>query len=184
MTPGDYYESGTGWFASRDVRGDFGAWRVVGARHARTGSALRQRDLERTPRVDRMELGGRSIGSSAYDRRSGVDTCVGAVDRERDSAGAAARVHRALPPAHDPFESLLPPGGIKLTPRHYAYIKIAEGCNHRCTFCIIPSLRGRLVSRPIADVLREAEALVSAGVKELLPPKVFSKGQEEPALQT
>ena len=77
-------------------------------------------------------------------------------------------VHRVLPPAHDPFESLIPPGGIKLTPRHYAYIKIAEGCNHRCTFCIIPSLRGRLVSRPIADVLREAEALVSAGVKELL----------------
>ena len=72
-------------------------------------------------------------------------------------------VHRALPSAHEPFESLRPAGGIKLTSRHYAYIKIAEGCNHRCTFCIIHSLRGRLVSRPIAAVQREAAALVSAG---------------------
>src|SRR4051794_30236484 len=77
-------------------------------------------------------------------------------------------VHRVAPPAHDPFVDLVPPEGIKLTPRHYAYLKISEGCNNRCTFCIIPKLRGDLVSRPAADVLREAERLVKAGVKELL----------------
>src|SRR5207302_7496552 len=77
-------------------------------------------------------------------------------------------VHRAAPPAHDPFVDLVPPEGIKLTPRHYAYLKISEGCNNRCTFCIIPKLRGDLVSRPAAAVLREAEQLVKAGVKELL----------------
>src|SRR5882757_3639900 len=77
-------------------------------------------------------------------------------------------VHRAAPPQHDPFLDLVPPEGIKLTPRHYAYLKISEGCNNRCTFCIIPKLRGDLVSRPAADVLREAEKLVTAGVKELL----------------
>ena len=77
-------------------------------------------------------------------------------------------VHKHLPKPHDPFEDLVPPQGIKLTPRHYAYLKISEGCNHRCTFCIIPSLRGDLVSRPIGEVLREAEKLVDAGVKELL----------------
>jgi ribosomal protein S12 methylthiotransferase len=79
-----------------------------------------------------------------------------------------AAVHRASPPAHDPFVDLVPPEGIKLTPRHYAYVKISEGCNNRCSFCIIPKLRGDLVSRPAADVLREAERLVKAGVKELL----------------
>ncbi|MTW16199.1 30S ribosomal protein S12 methylthiotransferase RimO [Rhodoplanes serenus] len=77
-------------------------------------------------------------------------------------------VHRAVPPPHDPFLDLVPPQGVKLTPRHYAYLKISEGCNNRCTFCIIPKLRGDLVSRPAADVLREAEKLVAAGVKELL----------------
>ncbi|MFT5259770.1 MAG: ribosomal protein S12 methylthiotransferase [Saprospiraceae bacterium] len=77
-------------------------------------------------------------------------------------------VHQALPPKHDPFVDLLPPGGIKLTPRHYAYLKISEGCNHRCSFCIIPSLRGDLVSRPVNEILDEAQALVDAGVKELL----------------
>ena len=77
-------------------------------------------------------------------------------------------VHRAVPPQHDPFVDLVPPQGIKLTPRHYAYLKISEGCNNRCSFCIIPKLRGDLVSRPAADVLREAEKLVAAGVKELL----------------
>jgi ribosomal protein S12 methylthiotransferase len=79
-----------------------------------------------------------------------------------------AAVHRAAPPAHDPFLDLVPPQGVKLTPRHYAYLKISEGCNNRCSFCIIPKLRGDLVSRPAADVLREAERLVKAGVKELL----------------
>src|SRR5690606_26394291 len=72
------------------------------------------------------------------------------------------------PPEHDPFLDLVPPQGIKLTPRHYAYLKISEGCNNRCSFCIIPALRGDLASRPAADVLREAERLVKAGVKEIL----------------
>ncbi len=77
-------------------------------------------------------------------------------------------VHEAAPPAHDPFVDLVPEQGVRLTPRHYAYLKISEGCANRCTFCIIPALRGDLVSRPIGDVLREAEKLAKAGVKELL----------------
>ena len=77
-------------------------------------------------------------------------------------------VHEHLPRPHDPFTDLVPPQGIKLTPRHYAYLKISEGCNHRCTFCIIPSLRGDLESRPIGEVMSEAERLAQAGVKELL----------------
>jgi ribosomal protein S12 methylthiotransferase len=77
-------------------------------------------------------------------------------------------VHAHLPPPHDPFASLLPPQGIRLTPKHFAYLKIAEGCNHACTFCVIPSLRGPLVSRPVGEVLREAENLARAGVRELL----------------
>ena len=79
-----------------------------------------------------------------------------------------AAVHEYLPPIHDPFSDLVPPQGIRLTPRHYAYLKISEGCNHRCTFCIIPSMRGDLVSRPVGDVMAEAERLVAAGVRELL----------------
>jgi ribosomal protein S12 methylthiotransferase len=79
-----------------------------------------------------------------------------------------ASVHEHLPPQHEPFLDLIPPQGVKLTPRHYAYLKISEGCNHRCSFCIIPSMRGDLVSRPIGEVLREAEQLVRAGVKEIL----------------
>ncbi|HEY8519912.1 MAG TPA: 30S ribosomal protein S12 methylthiotransferase RimO [Gammaproteobacteria bacterium] len=77
-------------------------------------------------------------------------------------------IHEALPPPHDPFLDLIPPQGIRLTPRHYAYVKISEGCNHRCSFCIIPRLRGKLASRAAADVLTEAERLVKAGVRELL----------------
>ncbi len=79
-----------------------------------------------------------------------------------------AAVHDALPRPHDPFVDLVPPEGIRLTPRHYAYLKISEGCNHRCSFCIIPSMRGKLASRPAKDVLYEAERLVKAGVRELL----------------
>ena len=102
-----------------------------------------QRILERHPRVLKV------TGPHAYEE------VVGAV-------------HAHLPPRHDPFLDLLPPQGVRLTPRHYAYLKIAEGCNNRCSFCIIPSMRGRLVSRPIDEVLREAERLTAAGVKELL----------------
>jgi len=77
-------------------------------------------------------------------------------------------VHEHLAPPHDPFMDLVPPQGVRLTPRHYAYLKISEGCNNKCSFCIIPDLRGRLASRPIGEVLREAEGLVRAGVRELL----------------
>ncbi len=91
-----------------------------------------------------------------------------AVTGPQDCTAVMAAVHAQAPPAHAPFYQLLPPGGIKLTPRHYAYLKISEGCNHQCTFCIIPSLRGRLVSRQPAAVPAEAQALVEAGVRELL----------------
>lgn len=91
-----------------------------------------------------------------------------AVTGPHATAEVMQAVHKHLPPEHDPFVDLVPPQGIRLTPRHYAYLKISEGCNHRCTFCIIPSLRGDLVSRPVNDVLSEAKRLVEAGVKELL----------------
>jgi ribosomal protein S12 methylthiotransferase len=102
-----------------------------------------ERILERHPRV--LEV----TGPAAYEK---------VVDA----------VHTHLPPRHDPFLDLVPPQGVRLTPRHYAYLKISEGCNNRCSFCIIPSMRGRLASRPIEEVLREAERLVGAGVRELL----------------
>lgn len=91
-----------------------------------------------------------------------------AVTGPHATAEVMQHIHTHLPPAHDPFESLIPPGGIKLTPRHYAYMKISEGCNHRCSFCIIPKLRGDLVSRPIGEVMQEAENLINSGVRELL----------------
>jgi len=91
-----------------------------------------------------------------------------AITGPHDTPGVMKAVHAHLPKPHDPFTDLVPPQGIKLTPDHYAYLKISEGCNHRCTFCIIPSMRGDLVSRPIGDVMQEAENLVKAGVKELL----------------
>ncbi len=86
----------------------------------------------------------------------------------QDYASVMKAVHQQVPPQHDPFLDLLPPQGIKLTPKHYAYLKISEGCNHKCSFCIIPSMRGRLDSRPIDEVLREAEKLAASGVQELL----------------
>ena len=91
-----------------------------------------------------------------------------AITGPHDTPGVMKAVHEHLPKPHDPFVDLIPEIGIKLTPRHYAYLKISEGCNHRCTFCIIPSMRGDLVSRPIGEVMQEAENLVRAGVKELL----------------
>jgi len=91
-----------------------------------------------------------------------------AVTGPHATAEVMSAVHAHLPKPHDPFTDLVPPQGIKLTPRHYAYLKISEGCNHRCTFCIIPSMRGDLVSRPIGEVLGEAQRLFRAGVKELL----------------
>ena len=86
----------------------------------------------------------------------------------QDYGTVMSAVHAALPPKHDPFIDLVPDYGVKLTPKHYAYLKISEGCNHRCSFCIIPSMRGDLVSRPVDEVLREAEKLVRGGVRELL----------------
>jgi len=91
-----------------------------------------------------------------------------AVTGPHDLQAVMRAVHAQLPKPHDPYADLVPPQGVKLTPRHYAYLKISEGCNHRCTFCIIPSMRGDLVSRPIGEVMQEAENLVAAGVKELL----------------
>jgi ribosomal protein S12 methylthiotransferase len=91
-----------------------------------------------------------------------------AVTGPHATAEVMSAVHRHLPKPHDPYVDLVPPQGIRLTPKHYAYLKISEGCNHRCTFCIIPSMRGDLVSRPIGDVMKEAENLRKAGVKELL----------------
>src|SRR6195256_5527106 len=124
-----------------------------------------------------------AIGSALAENGKGIVTgCIGAepekitarypdvlaVTGPQQYESVVDAVHRVAPPRHDPFLDLVPPEGIKLTPRHYAYLKISEGCNNRCTFCIIPRLRGDLVSRPAADVLREAERLVAAGVKELL----------------
>ena len=91
-----------------------------------------------------------------------------AVTGPHDTDGVMKAVHAHLPRLHDPYIDLVPPQGIRLTPKHFAYLKISEGCNHRCTFCIIPSMRGDLVSRPLGDVMQEAENLVKAGVKELL----------------
>jgi len=91
-----------------------------------------------------------------------------AVTGPHDSAAVMDAVHAHLPKPHDPYTDLIPDIGVKLTPRHYAYLKISEGCNHRCSFCVIPSLRGDLASRPIGEVMLEAENLVKAGVKELL----------------
>ena len=99
----------------------------------------------------------------------GMHPSVLAITGPHDTPGVMKAVHEHLPrPQHDPFGDLVPPQGVKLTPKHYAYLKISEGCNHRCSFCIIPSMRGDLVSRPIGEVMQEAENLVRAGVKELL----------------
>src|SRR5262245_52871037 len=109
-------------------------------------------------------LGARNEGAFVRDAHPSVLAVTG----PHATAEVMAAVHRHLPKLHDPFADLVPPQGIKLTPQHYAYLKISEGCNHRCTFCIIPSMRGDLVSRPIGEVLSEAERLLAAGVKELL----------------
>jgi ribosomal protein S12 methylthiotransferase len=109
-------------------------------------------------------LGAKEGGDFVRD----VHPKVLAVTGPHATAEVMAAVHAHLPKPHDPFADLVPPQGIKLTPQHYAYLKISEGCNHRCTFCIIPAMRGDLVSRPIGEVLAEAERLLRAGVKELL----------------
>jgi ribosomal protein S12 methylthiotransferase len=119
-----------------------------------------------------LAANGRVIVTGCLGAKNGVvrdaHPAVLAVTGPHDVAGVMDAVHEHLAKPHDPFVDLVPPQGIRLTPRHYAYLKIAEGCNHRCTFCIIPALRGDLVSRPLGEVMREVEALVKAGVKELL----------------
>ncbi len=102
------------------------------------------------------------------DKILGAHPGVLAVTGPHQYEAVMTAVHDAVPPLHDPFVDLVPPEGLKLTPRHYAYLKISEGCNNRCSFCIIPALRGRLASRPIGNVMQEAERLVKAGVRELL----------------
>jgi ribosomal protein S12 methylthiotransferase len=109
----------------------------------------------------RNDAGGSNLVQSVHPK-------VLAVTGPHDTDGVLNAVHDHLPRPHDAFSDLVPPAGLKLTPRHYAYLKISEGCNHRCTFCIIPSMRGDLESRPIGEVMREAEALVRQGVRELL----------------
>ena len=107
------------------------------------------------------------LGAEAHVIRAAHPNVL-AITSPHQYEAVVSAVHGVIPPPHDPFVDLVPPQGVKLTPRHYAYLKISEGCNHRCSFCIIPRLRGDLASRPAADVLGEAERLVRAGVRELL----------------
>ncbi len=115
---------------------------------------------------------GRVIVTGCLGAKEGVvakvHPSVLAITGPNDTPSVLQAVHEHLPKPHDPYTDLIPDIGVKLTPKHYAYLKISEGCNHRCTFCIIPSMRGDLVSRPIAEVMQEAERLAKAGVKELL----------------
>ena len=119
-----------------------------------------------------MAENGRVIVTGCLGKRSQLireaHPDVLSISGPQDYGSVMSAVHLALPPRHDPFVDLLPDFGVKLTPKHYAYLKISEGCNHRCSFCIIPSMRGDLVSRPVDEVLREAEKLVAGGVRELL----------------
>ncbi len=111
---------------------------------------------------------GAKKNADGSDLVTSVHPKVLAVTGPHATAEVLQAVHAHLPRPHDPFLDLVPPAGVKLTPKHYAYLKISEGCNHRCSFCIIPSMRGDLVSRPIGDVLKEAKQLFESGVKELL----------------
>ncbi|MBN8744286.1 MAG: 30S ribosomal protein S12 methylthiotransferase RimO [Thiomonas arsenitoxydans] len=113
-------------------------------------------------------LGARNDAATGNNLVREVHPKVLAVTGPHATDEVLQHVHAVLPKPHDPFVDLVPPAGIKLTPKHYAYLKISEGCNHRCTFCIIPAMRGDLVSRPIGEVLSEARALFASGVKELL----------------
>ena len=121
---------------------------------------------------DALDENGRVIVTGCLGAKAGVIEQaypnVLAVTGPDSQSEVMEAIHAHLPPEHDPYTDLIPPGGLKLTPRHYAYLKIAEGCNQSCSFCIIPSMRGKLVSRPIGEILDEAEKLVEAGVEELL----------------
>ncbi|MCW8826641.1 MAG: 30S ribosomal protein S12 methylthiotransferase RimO [Gammaproteobacteria bacterium] len=121
---------------------------------------------------DALDENGKVIVTGCLGAKEGVietaHPSVLAVTGPDSQAEVMEAIHTQLPPQHDPYTDLIPPGGLKLTPRHYAYLKIAEGCNQSCSFCIIPSMRGKLISRPIGEILDEAEKLVEAGVEELL----------------
>jgi ribosomal protein S12 methylthiotransferase len=144
---------------------------------------LRVEGYDIVPSYDKADLVVVNIGEAMAENGKVIVTgCLGkrpeqireqfpdvlSISGPQDYGTVMSAVHSALPPKHDPFIDLVPDYGIKLTPKHYAYLKISEGCNHRCSFCIIPSMRGDLVSRPVDDVLREAEKLVRGGVRELL----------------
>jgi ribosomal protein S12 methylthiotransferase len=121
-----------------------------------------------------LDENGKVVVTGCLGAREGGDFVRGAhpkvlaVTGPNQASAVLDAIHEALPPAHDPYTDLVPPQGLRLTPPHYAYLKISEGCNQSCSFCIIPSMRGKLVSRAPDDILREAEALVAGGVKELL----------------
>ena len=121
-----------------------------------------------------LEENGKVVVTGCLGAREGGDFVRGAhpkvlaVTGPNQAGAVLDAIHAALPPAHDPYTDLVPPQGLRLTPPHYAYLKISEGCNQSCSFCIIPSMRGKLVSRAPDDILREAEALVAGGAKELL----------------
>jgi len=121
---------------------------------------------------DALDENGKVIVTGCLGAKEGlIETAhpsVLAVTGPDSQAEVMEAIHAQLPPQHDPYTDLIPPGGLKLTPRHYAYLKIAEGCNQSCSFCIIPSMRGKLLSRPIGEILDEASSLVEAGVEELL----------------
>ncbi|MBN6746307.1 30S ribosomal protein S12 methylthiotransferase RimO, partial [Acidithiobacillus sp. MC2.1] len=121
-----------------------------------------------------LDENGKVVVTGCLGAREGGDFVRGAhpkvlaVTGPNQAGAVLDAIHAALPPAHDPYTDLVPPQGLRLTPPHYAYLKISEGCNQSCSFCIIPSMRGKLVSRAPDDILREAEALVAGGAKELL----------------
>ncbi|MCB1994629.1 MAG: 30S ribosomal protein S12 methylthiotransferase RimO [Burkholderiaceae bacterium] len=137
---------------------------TIGEALAANGKVIVTGCLGAKPAADTGDRGGERAGTLVQQ----VHPKVLAVTGPHATQEVMDAVHRHVPKPHDPFVDLVPAAGIKLTPKHYAYLKISEGCNHRCTFCIIPSMRGDLVSRPVGDVLGEARALFESGVKELL----------------
>ena len=153
-----------------EVAGDYAGADVVVVNTCGFLNSAKQESLDAIGEA--MAENGRVIvtGCMGVERERILDAHPGvlAVTGPHQYEAVVAAVHDAVPPLHDPFVDLVPPEGLHLTPRHYAYLKISEGCNNRCSFCIIPSLRGDLVSRPAAHVMAEAERLVKAGVKELL----------------
>jgi len=153
-----------------DIAPDYAGADVVVVNTCGFLNSAKQESLEAIGEA--MQQNGRVVVTGCFgvekDRIVAAHPGVLAVTGPHQYEEVVAAVHDAVPPLHDPFVDLVPPEGLRLTPRHYAYLKISEGCNNRCSFCIIPQLRGKLASRPAAHVMAEAERLVKAGVKELL----------------